>query len=672
MNLIQGILPDRMIDALGWTILHSFWQGLLIGILLFMLLYFYRNHNSVIRYNLSVLSLGMIFGLSIVTFIFYFNDAGQTESITDHGILIPDNENGIVTSATYPVIHASGFIRSIQSITDAISGRFPFLITIWLMGVFIISARMTGGVYLMQRLRKSCLYEIPAELQKRFMNLIRIMNIHKRASIRGSSLITVPSVVGYFKPLILLPLCMITQMPVDQLEALLAHELAHIRRHDYLVNLFQYFMESLFFYHPVVWIIQKRIRKERENCCDDLALSYSQGKITYIKALTSIQEIPAMSGLPLLAIGSNRQYLLTRIIRILKREKMKTNFKDKLLAGFILVSALVIILVNTGGKFISFKSIPDDTTSRDQTVQISEPPMMAGMADPIPLINKTEPAIPEPVKEVSLIPDIPTSPEIDHDTSFKVKDNVIQRTLIRNGKEMDLKMKIEKGKVTELYVDGSKIQESDYNKYQSEIDKTLEDAKKLESDLSEANQELNQVDIEVIKKEMEENLREMEEKIKEIDVDAMVENIEVPEIPEIDKEKIRQEIEYSIQEIETIDMEKVREEMEHAMQSACEEMKKIEVPDMNELKMEMEKAIQELKEIDQEKIQAEIQEAMKEIQIDKEQIKREIEKSFQEIKEIDMEKVRGDLENEKIKMEDERIKMNEMLDELEKLELQDK
>jgi bla regulator protein blaR1 len=663
MNFIQGILPDRIIDTIGWTILHSLWQGLIIGILLFLLLYFYRNHNAEIRYNLSVFSLILFFGISVLTFIFYFKDAIRTDGITEHGILIPDNRNGSFFSETHSVATDSAVMGSIQSLTDAISSKFPFIITLYLVGVFIISARMTGGIFMTQRLRKSCLYEIPEELQKKFLHLISIMNIHKSVSINGSSLISVPSVVGYLKPVILIPFTALTHIPVDQLEAIIAHELAHIRRHDYLVNLFQLFMEALFFYHPVMWIIQKRIRKERENCCDDLALSYSQGQINYIKALTSIQEIPSQSGFPLLALGSDKHHLLIRIVRILKKEKMKTNFRDKLLAGFILTSAIVIILLNTGGKFISFNSKPGDVPLTDQIGEATLKPMTAGLVEQVPLIIKRdELSTTEPVKTIEPASVTPPLPVIPRDTSLKVKDNVIQRTFLKNGKETDLKMKIEQGEIKELSINGEKIPETEYGNYQAEIDETLEDVKNLERDLSEANQQLNQVNAEEIERELEENMREIEEQIREIDVEAMVENIE---IPEIDKEKMRQEIEHAIQEIETIDMEKIREEMEFAMQSACEEMEKIEIPEMNELKMEMNKALQELKEIDQEKIQKEIQEAMEDIQIDKEALKREIEKSVQEMKEIDTKEIRKNIE-------DDRTKMEEMLREIEKLELEDK
>lgn len=652
MNFIREILSEKIIDALGWTILHSLWQGLLIGILLLLLLYLYRHHNPEIRYNLSVFSLGLIFVLSVLTFIFYLKDKGHANDIAEYGIQLPDAIDVTVIGSTESLLPSSWAADSFQYLIKAIPGKFPLIITLWLAGVLIISLRMTGGFYLNEKLRKSCLYEIPDELQKRFLKLLNKMNIHRKVNIHLSSLVEIPSLIGYFKPVVLIPLSAVTHMPVEQLEAILAHELAHIRRHDYLVNVFQSFIEALFFYHPFVWMIQKRIRMERENCCDDIALSYSGKKITYIKALTLIQDIPAVYRFQVQTIGSDKYQLLNRIKRIIKREKMKTNLRDKLLAGFIMASAIIIILFNTGAKFISFNSRPVEIPSGEQNVQLNN--------------MSSVPSIPELVPVVTMFPDVAPSPDADRDTSFKIKDNVIQRTLIKNGKEIDLKMRVEQGKVTELFVDGKKIPESDFKKYQTDIDKTLKDVKEMEQDLSEANQKLSQFKMQEISREIEENMRMIEEKIKEIDIEAIVDNIEVPEI---DQEKIKQEIEKAIQEIETIDMEKIREEMEKAMQSVREEMKNVELPDMDELKMEIEKEIQELKEIDMEKIQHEIQEALSDIQIDKEEIQREIEKSLQEIREIDIEEIKREIENDRMDLENERARMNEMLEEIEKLEL---
>jgi hypothetical protein len=423
-------------------------------------------------------------------------------------------------------------------------------------------------------------------------------------------------------------------------------------------------MEALFFYNPAVWLIQKHIREERENCCDDIAVSYSGSQIIYIKALASIHEIPVQTGFPVLAMSSGKYHLLNRVLRILKNGQMKTNLKDKLLAGLLLASAIVIILLNTGGKFISFNRAPVNLVNNDSTVYSVDNSLTSVVIMPVPVVSTANTRI-EPVKAILHAPVTTPLPAVVTDTTLRIKDNVVQRTFFRNGKEMDMEMRIEKGEVTELTINGDKIPEKDYGKYQTEIDKTLDDVAKLEEDLNEANEQLSQVDMEKIRMEVEKSMFEAQKKIQEIDVEAMVERLEDIHVPEIDEEKLRQEIEQAMQEVRSIDTEKIRAEMEMAMESICEEMKNIEFPDMEELKLEIDKAMQEVKEIDQEKIQKEIQEALSDIQIDKEEIRKEIQHSLQEIQEINMEDVKKEFETEK-------MKMDEMLREIEKLELEKK
>jgi bla regulator protein BlaR1 len=669
MNFVQGILSERIINALGWTILHSLWQILLIGGLLSLFRFFFRNQNASIRYNISVFSLVFILGLSILTFYLYARAENQQSFISGNSSF-PISGNSDVTSSGLISNYDHGFIfiPIVQKALDSMQLYFPLITGIWLIGVFIISIRMTGGILYLRRLRHTGLITIPENIVNRFRKLGHLMNISKFPMFYESSLISVPSVLGYFKPIILLPLSIIAQIPIEQLEAIISHELAHIKRHDWLVNIFQSIIETLYFYHPVVWYIQSTIRKERENCCDDLALKYSGGQLVYIKALASINEIPVATRFPLLAINSEKKYLLNRVLRILKKEKMKTNLKDKLLAGLLLASAALVLLLNTSGRFISFNSAPVDQADTGTTV-LPDVKNLSLHADintvpvvlPVNPINiKTDVHINVPKISTPVITPLPVI-SID-DTTFSIKDNIIHRTILKDGKEVDMKLRVEKGKVIDLTINGKKIPEKDWGKYQDEIDDTLADVRKLEQELNKANEYLAQENTEKIRQEIEKSIQEAEEKIKEIDIEAIAQKLENIQLPEIDEKKLQQEIEKAMKEIQEIDFEKIRKEMQFEMQSLCEEMKKIELPDAEQLKQEMEKAKQEIEKIDQEKIRFEIQEAMKEIQINKEELKKEIEKSLQEMKEIDIEKINREFEEGK-------MKMDEMLKEIEKLEL---
>ncbi len=690
MSFIYEILPERIINALGWTILHSFWQGLVIGALLFLLLYFYRHYSSNLRYNLSVFSLILICGLFFITFIIHYRETGRTDFLISQQTRV----TGYIDSGINPLQIDSGIKHNVStgsfgSIAETIMGTFPFVITFWLFGVFIIIVRMTGGFFTVQRLRNSCLYALPEEIQGKLQKLACLMKVNKFVTIFESTLIHVPVVIGFFKPIILLPFSAVSHIPCDQIEAIIAHELAHIHRNDYLVNVFQSITEALFFYHPVIWIINHRIRKERENCCDDLAVMYSGGRLTYAKALASIYEIPAKHGFPILAMASKKYHMLSRILRILKQGKMKTNLKDKLTAGFVLLSVLIIILLNTGGSFISFNSTPDypfqkdylnqtgergfsmipiaqnpeNLIKTDQSAQVNENIISTNPVEPLPVNKPVFSSLPESLPENVFEPDIlaPVHP----DTSLKVKDNVVHRTFMKDGTEMDIKMRIEKGEVRELYVNGEKVPEENYDQYQAEIDKTLEDLAELQEELTEAREEIEEMDMEEIRKEVEESLEEVKKSMQEIDVEAMIPDIEQIEVPEIDEEQIRIEIENAIAKIEEIDMEKIHKEIEEAMESACKAMKNVELPDMEEIKLEMERAAKEMKEIDHEKIRAYMEKSISEINVDREAFLKDMEKAMKELEEINIDDIKIDLEREK-------TKMDEMLKELEKLEIDKK
>ena len=142
----------------------------------------------------------------------------------------------------------------------------------------------------------------------------RRLRLARAVEVLQSTLVKTPVVVGYFRPAVLLPLCVVTGLPEAQLELILAHELAHIRRHDYLVNLLQTLVETLFFYHPAVWWLSRQIRNERENCCDDVAMATVGSRADYGRALLAIEELRATS--TALSLASHGGSLLARIRRI--------------------------------------------------------------------------------------------------------------------------------------------------------------------------------------------------------------------------------------------------------------------------------------------------------------------------------------------------------------------
>ena len=190
----------------------------------------------------------------------------------------------------------------------------PEIVLVWFAGVLVAAFRPLLSWYTVRRLRTVGVSPVGDAVHGVLERTAKRLRLARAVEVLQSTLVKTPVVVGYFRPVVLLPLCVVTGLPEAQLELILAHELAHIRRHDYLVNLLQTLVETLFFYHPAVWWLSRQIRNERENCCDDVAMATVGSRADYGRALLAIEELRATStALSLAARGGS---LLARIRRI--------------------------------------------------------------------------------------------------------------------------------------------------------------------------------------------------------------------------------------------------------------------------------------------------------------------------------------------------------------------
>jgi len=218
----------------------------------------------------------------------------------------------------------------------------PYVVSGWLIGVFALSVWHLGGWAQLQRLRKKMVKKVDASLYNKLKVLAERLKVNRAVQLMESAMVQIPTVIGWLRPMILLPASALTGLSAEQLEAILAHELAHVKRFDYLVNILQTVVEILGFYHPAVWWISHKIRAERENCCDDLAVSISGDRVCYAKALTSMEEIRAGRGE--LAVAADGGNLFKRICRLVGKDSAeKTGFSWIPAAiAILLILALVI------------------------------------------------------------------------------------------------------------------------------------------------------------------------------------------------------------------------------------------------------------------------------------------------------------------------------------------
>jgi beta-lactamase regulating signal transducer with metallopeptidase domain len=223
-----------------------------------------------------------------------------------------------------------------------VESSLPWIVLGWLVGVFGLSLWYLGGWTQLQRLRRRMVSEVSPDLKAKFAHLAKTLGIVQTIELVESALVQVPTVIGHLKPIILLPASALTGLNADQIEAILAHELAHIRRHDYMVNLVQTVVEILGFYHPAIWWISHTIRVERENCCDDIAVNLCRNKWSYAKALTTMEEIRGNQ--PAFALAASGGNLLGRIRRLLGKEatsEVKSSWLPSVMAILLIVALLI-------------------------------------------------------------------------------------------------------------------------------------------------------------------------------------------------------------------------------------------------------------------------------------------------------------------------------------------
>jgi beta-lactamase regulating signal transducer with metallopeptidase domain len=215
-----------------------------------------------------------------------------------------------------------------------------WVVEVWFLGVLLLSLRTAGGLILIERMRRKEIKPVGGELYERCLALQRRMGLDRVIRYCECHRLDAPAVLGWFRPAVLLPVRALTGLTEEQIEAVIAHELAHIRRLDCFVNLFQIATETLLFYHPAVWWVSQRIRAERENCCDDEAIFICGDAVNYARALTLMEEWRTA---PALMMAANRSPLAQRVVRLLGWNGAEGRIRVAGLAGsFVcLVGALL-------------------------------------------------------------------------------------------------------------------------------------------------------------------------------------------------------------------------------------------------------------------------------------------------------------------------------------------
>lgn len=330
-NFANGISPE-LLRELGWTLLHFVWQGAGLAALFAVALAVCRSAAA--RYALAVTTLVLMIASPVITFAWLVR---QTNPAVRYGA------QGSSSWAGTPAQGAAASARSGAPAPDPRTEQpnaMLWMVEAWFLGVVLLSLRTAGGLFLIERMRGKEIKPVGQELYEKCLALQRRMGLDRVIQYCECHRLDAPAVLGWFRPVVLLPVRALTGLTEEQIEAVISHELAHIRRFDCFVNLFQIATETLLFYHPAVWWVSQRIRAERENCCDDEAIAVCGDAVNYARALTLMEEWRTA---PELMMAANRSPLAERVVRLLGWDGAAGRIRVAGLAGsFVcLVGALL-------------------------------------------------------------------------------------------------------------------------------------------------------------------------------------------------------------------------------------------------------------------------------------------------------------------------------------------
>ena len=312
----------------GWVLVHFVWQGTLVGVLAALVLYACRHQQASTRYLIACAA--MIAMLLCVTLTAALVEAPPASAASAYAPVAMTA--GASADVLLPIPIDPG--RAASPLAGfRLEPLLPWIVSAWLAGVLLLLARVFAGWWRVRRLHQRALLSLRSSRQHAADRIAGRLGLVRAIRIVELSGVDVPLVVGCLRPIVVLPIAAMAQLSAAQVEAILAHELAHVRRHDYIVNLMQTLAETLLFYHPAIWWLSARIRDEREHCCDDVAIAVCGDAAGYAAALTELEAW--RNGELSLAAAATGGSLLNRVHRILRVEISDDSRMSPLAFGLV-------------------------------------------------------------------------------------------------------------------------------------------------------------------------------------------------------------------------------------------------------------------------------------------------------------------------------------------------
>jgi beta-lactamase regulating signal transducer with metallopeptidase domain len=394
-----------------------------------------------LRYNLLAVLFLLFIGATCITFGRQLQLANSSEL---SGVLrfhpVPAPASGISSGSNSELNMVADQNNFVEKFVQYINANASLVVAIWFIVLCAHCIKLLANIGYIQRIRYHKTHSPPEFWESKIGELAARLRIRKQVELLESEIVKIPMVIGLLKPVILFPISLLSQLPQQQVEAVLLHELAHIKRKDYFVNLIQSFAEILFFFNPGVLWVSTLIREERENCCDDIVLGETRSKNELIYALVSFQEYNLSGSKYLTTFPGRKNHLLNRIKRILTSNNKTLNNMEKiaLLTGIVIAGFIVAAFV-----------------PREQMPGNSEIKLVRN------LLTDTIPP--------SIVDTVPFKQETQKDASSS------RWSLQIDGKRYEIEQ--QNDKVLNLYVNGQRVPENEMGKYRAVIDKIKKDEK---------------------------------------------------------------------------------------------------------------------------------------------------------------------------------------------------
>ena len=303
-------------EVVGYSLLHSLWQGLVATIVLLLVARLINAKYAALRYWFFTGIMIIFFATNIFTFVSLISNA----TVSLNGINLSELAKGLVQIDVAKLLASSPEVVAVT-----LTQIMPMLVLVWGSGIVFLIIRLIFNVTTTKHLLGKDQIPVAGELSELLLALQARMGFNRVVQLVQSNHVSVPCVLGHLKPIILLPIGLINGLTSRQVEAILLHELGHIKRHDYLVNIFQSVIDILYFFNPFIWIISRTIRVERENACDDTAISSGINREVYVKTLAEVFSYTINQQKYALNFATKNKSTLNRIQRIMKTQKSNNN-----------------------------------------------------------------------------------------------------------------------------------------------------------------------------------------------------------------------------------------------------------------------------------------------------------------------------------------------------------